>query len=407
MTVKSLSFGSQSVAVEVPAGKLVSGTRAVLAPPLEDVRSAVAAALEQPRDFPTLRQALTPDDHLVVLVQEEMNALTDALEAILRHVQSAGIKSEQVTVLVPPRSAGLEADWVKVLPADVLGFQVEEHQTTLDHLAYLASTDAGRRIYLNRTLVDADQLIILGAARFDPVFGVSSGLADLFPTFSDDATRHELQRHLHTSLSARNKTPAAWTEAEAVGWLLGMPFVVTLIEGPGQSVTHVLAGSAATVRREAETLQREQHTLTVDRQVDLVVGTIASDPARQSLVQVATAALRLSRAARLGGALALLTAARPELPAGAEVMRGAEDAVTGLTRIRRDAKIDPLPWWHLATALEQAKLYLFSRIPAEAVEEVFVTPLDHPGQVQQLIHNADSVLIVEDADRTLVEVERR
>src|SRR5688572_9126022 len=185
MAVKSLSFGTQSIAVEVPAGKLVSGMRAPQARPLDDVREAVAGALERPLEFPTLRRALTPDDHLVVLVQEAMNALGEALEAILLHLQSAGVKPEQVTVLVPPRNAGMDVNWPERLPSGVQGFRVEEHQSSPDHIAYLASTETGRRIYLNRTLVDADQLIILGAARFNPIFGVSSGLADLFPTFSD------------------------------------------------------------------------------------------------------------------------------------------------------------------------------------------------------------------------------
>lgn len=406
MATKTLHFGSLSIALDVPAGKLLSGTREPLAAPLPDVRAAVADALETPLEFPALRRALTPDDHLAILVQEEMSSLGEALEAILLHVRSAGVKPEQVTVLVPPRSAGVDTTWSSVLPAGVQGFRVEEHQSSADHLAYLASTEAGRRVYLNRTLVDADQLIILGPARFDPLFVVSSGLADLFPTFSDEPTRQELQRQLHTLLTARTKAPAVWAEAEAVGWLLGLPFVVTLIEGPGQSVTHVVAGAAAAVRARAETIQREQHTLTVDRQVDLAVGTIASNRNRQSFTDVATAALRLSRVVRQGGAMALLTDARPDLPAGADLMRGAEDAVAGLARVRREAKVDSVPWWHLTTALGQAKLYLYSRIPAEAVEEMFVTPLEKPEQVQQLIGNAESVLVVEDADRTLIEVRR-
>jgi len=406
MPNKKLQLGSRSVSIEISAGKHVIGTRSPLAAPVVDVRDSVALALETPLDFPTLRRALTPDDHLAILVQEEMSGLAAALESILRHVQSAGIRLENVTLLVPPRVPGMDTTWLSLLPPDVQCLRVEEHQTGADHLAYLASTQVGRRIYLNRTLVDADQLIILGAARFDPLFGVASGLADLFPAFSDEPTRQELLRYLHLSLSTRDKAPAVWDEATAVGWLLGMPFVVTLIEGPGQSVTHVLAGGAAAVRAQAETLQREQHTLTFDRQVDLALGTIATHPSRQSLTDVATAALRLSRVVRHGGVIALLTEARPELPDGASLMRSADDAVSGLTRIHRDAKVNPLPWWLLTTAIEQAKLYLFSRISAEVAEELFITPLDNPEQVQQLIGASDSMVIVEDADRTLVDLQR-
>ena len=116
--------------------------------------------------------------------------------------------------------------------------------------------------------------------------------------------------------------------------------------------------------------------------------------------------MRLSRAVHAGGVIALLTDARPELPAGADLIRSADDVVTGLTRVRHDPKFDPVPWWHLATALEQARLYLFSRIPSDLAEDLFLTPLEKPEQVQQLIGNAESIVLVEDADRTLVEVHR-
>ena len=54
------------------------------------------------------------------------------------------------------------------------------------NLANLASTKAGRRVYLNRSLVDADQLIVVGRFHYDPMLGYAGGLSDLFPALSDD-----------------------------------------------------------------------------------------------------------------------------------------------------------------------------------------------------------------------------
>ena len=58
--------------------------------------------------------------------------------------------------------------------------QTEIHNPT-DHarLAYLATTKAGRRVYLNRTLVEADFLIVLSSRAYDPASGHGGMLAAL------------------------------------------------------------------------------------------------------------------------------------------------------------------------------------------------------------------------------------
>ena len=48
-----------------------------------------------------------------------------------------------------------------------------------------------------------------------------------------------------------------------------------------------------------------------------------------------------------------------------------------------------------------ARIYLLSGWPAEQAEELFVTPMDHAGQLQRLLHPQGSYLILEDADKVL------
>lgn len=58
----------------------------------------------------------------------------------------------------------------------------------------------------------------------------------------------------------------------------------------------------------------------------------------------------------------------------------------------------------MALAAEQAHLYVAAGWPDEVTEELFATPLKSPAEVQRLIDAADSVLIVPDAQKTLIEV---
>jgi nickel-dependent lactate racemase len=414
MPARSFLIGSQFLTLDVPSAKVDNGQRQTSSS-IADLPQGVAKGLEKPLDFPALRSALTPDDHVAILVQEDMNGLSAILQALLLHLFSAEVKPENITLLFPPRlhsqlskpdSDHPMPPWLAQLPSEFQACRIEEHHHESSHMSYLASTPKGRRIYLNRTLVDADQVIILGPVRFDPFFGVACGLADLFPTFSDQATKQEL---FHLPLSreggvyanSSKKPHAIWQEADAVGWLLGMPFVIAVLEGPGDAILSVWAGGAEAVRQKAEASLREERQFHVSSEVDLVIGTVSCVPEQQSFAQIAAAAALGSRITRTNGAVAILSEVRSELPRGAETMQRAPDPSSGLGRLRHDPKADLMCWWQLATAVEKNKIYLFSHLPAQAVEDLWMIPLEKAAQVQNLINQAGKVLVIEDLHRSL------
>src|SRR5437588_504012 len=102
---------------------------------------------------------------------------------------------EAITLLCPPTSeacAGSEA-----LTAELRQVRVEVHDPSdRKHLSYLATTRRGRRIYLNRTAVDADQLVVLARRSYDPLLGYAGSEGSLFPALSDEATLKEMGSHL-------------------------------------------------------------------------------------------------------------------------------------------------------------------------------------------------------------------
>ena len=58
-------------------------------------------------------------------------------------------------------------------------------------LAYLATTKAGRRVYLNRTLVEADFVVVLTGRGYDPLTGYAGAEAAIFPALADEETLAE------------------------------------------------------------------------------------------------------------------------------------------------------------------------------------------------------------------------
>src|SRR5690606_33190636 len=108
-------------------------------------------------------------------------------------------------------------------------------------LGYLASTKAGRRIYLNRALTEADVVVPVGALGFDPVLGYRGPWSTLFPGLSNAETQQAERR----SAAGSGRRGSVLEESAEVSWLLGSLFHVGVLPGVGGSgAAGVIAGEA-------------------------------------------------------------------------------------------------------------------------------------------------------------------
>src|SRR5271163_4373519 len=137
-----LDWGRQHLDVDVADQNVVAVQRAAPAPALTDAAAAVRNALEEPFEFPPLRRALTPDDQVVILVDEHVPELARLLMPILEHVRAAGVAAEAITLLCVPPSSG--QPWLEDISDEFQDMRVEVHQPgDRRKLAYLATTKHG------------------------------------------------------------------------------------------------------------------------------------------------------------------------------------------------------------------------------------------------------------------------
>jgi hypothetical protein len=310
--------------------------------------------------------------------------------------------AEAVTLLCPPTSSRQE--WVSELPERLESVQVATHVATdRKQLAYLATTRKGRRVYLNRAVVDADQLVVLTGLRFDPQMGHLGAAGAVFPAMSDAETRHAWDKTL--SMDAPQDAPwPARGEAEEVAWLLGAPFQVQVVEGAGDTVAGVIAGSNDAAADGRALLDRYWRG-TVARPVDTVIAAMSGDPARQDLGDMARALACAARVVRPNGTIVLLCQTRPALSEGFQRMMDQDDS----DRAFKSLAAAPTDDWPAAyswlQAARRARIVLLSGIPAEAAEGLFTTPMEQARQVQRLIDAGGDCLFLPDAHKLMVTTE--
>jgi nickel-dependent lactate racemase len=365
-----------------------------------DPRSAVVAALEHPTRFEAFRRALTPDDRIALVIDESLPHLPELIAGVLEYLASAGIPLSAVTAISPPGSA---QPWINELPETMADLQTEVHQGgDRKKLSYLAATKDGRRIYLNRSLVDADQSIVLSGRGYDPLLGRSGAAGAVYPTLADTET----VRSLVPKLSPQTAPDGDWqeqVEAAEVAWLLGSPFFVQVIEGAGDDITDVIAGLSDTVS-DGIKLQDAQWKANVSEAADTAVVTLTGDPARHDFTALARAAACGARAVKEGGTVIILSEADPDLGGASDVLRRCDDPPEAVRTLFRERPADAAAAVQWSWAAGYAKLYLASEIRPTTVEEMFATPLSGPKEVQKLLDQPGRCLIIPDAHKSWVAV---
>jgi len=368
-------------------------------PALADPAAAIRAALEAPYQFPALRRALTPDDRVAVVVDERLPNLGRLLVPLLEHLVSAGLSPAALTLVCSPSSSRQE--WLEDLPEVFEDVQLEIHDPkNRQRLAYLATTAAGRRVYLNRSVVDADQVVVLGGRRFDPLLGYAGAEGDLFPALADEETRTELQRKLNFHAPGNEPWPLR-QEAIELSWLLGMPFFVQLIEGTDDELVRVVAG-VAEASQEGQRVLDMSWRHTVPAPADLVIATVNGAPERQSFSNLAAALACAARVVQTDGRIILLSRASPELGPGTEVLTASADPQEALRKLQREQRPELIPALQWAQAASKAHISLLSAWPDETVEDLFAGTLADGRQVQRWLDRGGMCLVLEDAHKMLV-----
>jgi nickel-dependent lactate racemase len=393
-----IAWGQQSVELDIPADRLVALQRAPHPKPIADLAAAARDALENPFEFPPLRRALTPEDRVVIAIEPKVPHTGVLLAATLEHLTQARIDPAAVTLLC--LDANQDQRWIDTVPDEFQEVHIETHHPDdRKLLAYLATTKAGRRIYLNRSLVDADQTVILTRRRYDALLGHAGGASVIFPGLCETETAQEVRTHL--SLTAPNT--GSWKlkhEADEVAWYLGAPFFIQTIEGGGGDILHVIGG-AHEARRHGERLLDAAWHVTASEPADLVIAAISGLSATHSFATIAQAALSASRVLRPGGRIVLLTDIDPELGPALQIIRHEEEPRAAKARIVAEKPGDLEAGYVWTSVAEKAKVYLLSRLPIETAEELYATPLERPGQAQKLIAAAERVIVLPNAHLTL------
>jgi hypothetical protein len=394
-----VSFQGERLELDVPEGRLVAAWRGPAGVDTARVPGLLARALEEPRGFPPLRQAVVPGDRVVIALGAGVPEPSAVLEAVCQTLASGGVDRADMTVLTDPEPGSGEG---LVVPD---GVTLRRHAPDdRGEIAYLASTAEGRRVYLNRLLTDADFVLPVGRLGYEPVLGYGGPWGVIFPGLSDAETRQAFRALESVEPPDRRHPRPALKESAEVSWLLGSQFQLGLVAGV-TGMTEVVAGLNTTVFDEGSRAVDRAWGFRADSRAELVVVGIGRPGERSGIADLARGLTTATRLVQRGGKVVALSRAGGPLGPAVTRLLDLDDPRAGLSALKgQESAPDFAPARQLAAAVAWADVYLFSALDPDAVEGLSIIALDRPDEARRLAATSGSVVVVSQADQARARV---
>ena len=393
---------NQTLDIEVPPGSILADFSSVPGTPLDDPSAAVSAALTSPLDLPSISQMIIPGDRIAIALDHEVPQPAAVLAGILHAILEADLIEPQDITVVCSEASLLNTDLLGPLPSEVqAAIQVELHDPhDTNNLAFLATSQEGRPLHINRTLFDADLVLPVSLLRLPGSLDYLGPHGSLFPAFADATTQERFQAPSSTTSPVHRKRRIE--EVDEAGWLLGIQLILQLVPGTHQSLLHVLASTAVGVRAEGERLAKATWHHEVSAKAQLVIATIEGNHQQQTWTNFGRALHASSQDVQDQGVIVLCTDLQCGPGPALQRLSSRDDDSPLAHELNRDRSKDAVSASLLVEARQRNHIYLLSGLAAEAVEDLGLGYISENQEISHLIQQFESCILLANAHRAVL-----
>ncbi|MBX9655597.1 lactate racemase domain-containing protein [bacterium] len=403
-----LRFGARTGEIRIDDSRLSNHFRGPVADESISTEGLVRQAIELPLDAPRIHLACTPEDRIAIVLDAD---LPDAAVIVGPMIESLcgerGIPPEQISIVhTDAASRGNIDDLIESLPDEFADVQIiEHHPGDAQSVSYLASTSAGRRIYLSRSIIDADFFFVISECVFDGLTGRRGPSSTLYPAMSN-AESLLYARRLAIDHRASLDLLHQRQDCEEIAYMSGLFYGVGVSRDAVGQVDHVWLGKFDSVQRAANL--HLDHTWTINRaeeSPDLVVAVCSPSPHAGSWSNIGAALESASRLLGPDGGKIVIVSDVAENPGPALQMISRDGATwETINALRESEEGDSMAAIQCAEAVNSMTVYLLSGMANDVVESLGMVPVASLHEIENLTRRAARIYLVENADRVHVNV---
>lgn len=380
-----------------PAAALASQHETVATP--LDVAAETQAALESPLGFPPISQAMVPGDQIAIAIGGDVRKPDLVARGVVAALLAAGAELPQIVIV-----AGDIADANRLRPTlqDLTdrGLVVVGHEANDDQaLCYVAAVD-DTPLLMNRQLFEADVVIPVGCVRSAAARDSRGPYDSLYPRFADKITQNSYAQA--NALDSPTAVATRRRETDQAGWLLGASLAVQVVPGPGGEVARVLAGTPEELAKESAAAHAQQWARPVEQRANLVVATLAGDETEQTWDNVARA---LHAAASVveyeESAVAICTELDTRPGTALRELAAADGDLERAAQIGEIQSPDAAAAWEIYKALCRGPVFFMSRLAADVVEDLGMSPIANRDELARLAMQAKSCVVLDESQHAM------
>ena len=400
---KRFWFGIDSH-VELPEDATCVGNTTVDEDDVDFVAKSTREALRTPVEYPPLADVTISEDEIAIVLEDSVPCVADVLSGLIDELLATGTTPERISVVMSPTNALSAASVLRRVDSSVRNsIRVIEHNPDdKEQLSYLGPTKSGEPVYINRQIFDADVVIPVGTIKRPRLAGNFGVCGSVYPWFSNRETLKRFQSP--TSSSTKAKRKALRDETREVSWMMGTRMTIQVVPGPGENAFRVLAGDAAAVGKQGREIFQAFWGDEVPNRASLVIAAVAGDQHQQTWASFARTLDAALRVVEEDGTIAICSNLKSRPGPSLRKLVDAESIELAARAIRRDTSPDALPASRLAKALQRVRIYLYSQLDEEIVEDLGIAYVAHKEEISRLASRHKSCIGIANGQYALLEV---
>ncbi len=380
-----LHYGKKIVSLDIPNSNFLGMIKPEDKAGVDDPAAEVRRALAEPVKSKRLKELVSPDDRIVILVSDITRPAPSKvlLPPILEEIKTAGIDDNQVKIVF---GLGVHRKQTEEEKKDLVGKKIYERIKSIEHdledCEQVGVTSRGTKAEVFRKVLEADFVIATGNLEFHYFAGYSGGAKALAPGVCSRTTiesNHSLFLHPGAKAGVLKGNPLR-EELEEIAAMVGVDFMVNAVLNPQKEIIKVVAGNVTAAHRAGVEYIDRIFRLQINEPADVVITSPGGFPKDINLYQAHKAMQNALPAVKKGGII--LTVACCKEGIGEENLSRALSENLSLDELVDELKHKFIQGRHIASQMAKIQLeyriYLVSDLPQEVTKNLFFRCFDSP-----------------------------
>ena len=287
----TIPYGHDYVSFDVPEKNFIGMMDPEFTPPVEDLKSAIEYAIDNPIGTKPLSEIVKPGKKIAVIIDDgsRPTPISTILPILLPRLEAAGAKPEDIRIVAALGSHRyMTEDELRERVGDAIYERYEVLNSEFrkpEGLVYVGDTPEGVKIMATKAVMDTDIHIGVGCLVPHPVMGWGGGGKILYPGIAGERTVAYF--HLKASLIDENifGKPTTPIRDMMEGWVdsIGLDFIINVVLNSKLQIADIVSGHYVKAHREGVRRGEKIVGFKVSEKADIMI--TGSHPADQDFWQ--------------------------------------------------------------------------------------------------------------------------